>query len=90
MSKVHIGVGDDFPVEDAGGPADDARPYPCGGRRAHWEKRRAYWAARHAARQERWNRWCAFWHGSRANSAPETAKTDASYSDVPPFKNGEG
>jgi hypothetical protein len=85
MSKVHIGVGDEFPLEDA---RQDAG-YACGGRWAHWERRRAYWAERRAARRERWAAWCAFWHGAPKDAGRPAAEGDASSTDVPPRKDGE-
>jgi hypothetical protein len=73
MSKMNIGVGDDFPVNEASG----AEAYPCGRLRAHWAERRA-------ARRERWRAWCAYWHGADRNSQAPTQGGDASYTDVPP------
>ena len=74
MSKLNIGVGDDFPLNDA----TETDAYPCGRARAHW-------AARRAARRERWRAWCAYWHGPDRNSKPAQGG-DASYTDVPPRK----
>lgn len=90
MSKIEVGVGEDFPINDAETAGGDPHAYRCGGRRAHWAKRRATWEARRAARRERWARFCAFWSGERPQSRPEKPKGDASYSDVPPFKTSEG
>jgi hypothetical protein len=73
MSKVHIGVGDDFPVNEATGP----EAHPCG-------RRRAYWAARRAARRERWRAWCEYWRGQTEPERPHAPPGDASYTDVPP------
>jgi hypothetical protein len=73
MSKVHIGIGDDFPVHETSG--QDA--YSCGRIRGHW-------AARRAARRERWRAWCEYWHGHKDREAAPTQSGDASYTDVPP------
>lgn len=73
MSKMNIGVGDEFPVNES--PETDS--YPCGRVRAHW-------AARRAARRERWRQWCAFWHGADKKPRAPAQGGDASYTDVPP------
>jgi hypothetical protein len=75
MSKLNVGVGDDFPINDA----QETHAYSCGRARAHW-------AARRAARRERWAAWCAFWHREKADDRAPKPETDASYTDVPPFK----
>jgi hypothetical protein len=81
MSRLNIGVGDAFPIEDAQA-SRDKRPYACGGgRRAHWAARYAAWEARRAARRARWLAWCAFWHGATPKAA--APNQDASYADGP-------
>lgn len=72
MSKVHIGVGDDFPVNEATGVG----AHPCG-------RRYAAWAARREARRERWQAWCEYWHGRSQPERPPAPGGDASYTDVP-------
>lgn len=72
MSKVHIGVGDEFPVNEG----SETGAYPCGQMRAHW-------VARRAARRERWRAWCAYWHQPDRKPKAETHARDASYTDVP-------
>jgi hypothetical protein len=73
MSRLNIGVGDEFPLNEASGPES----YPCGRMRAHWRARRE-------ARRERWLAWCAFWHGAPATGKAPAPAGDASYTDVPP------
>lgn len=77
MSKLNIGIGDEFPINEANG----TEAHPCGRVRAHL-------SARRAARRERWRAWCAFWHGADRKPKPPAQEGDASYADVPPRKDG--
>lgn len=75
MSKIEVGVGEDFPINDA----TDTHPYSCGRVRAHW-------AARRQARRERWRKWCARWQAPDGDPKPPAQEGDASYSDVSPAR----
>jgi hypothetical protein len=74
MSKVNVGVGDEFPIHEVTGSGAT----PCGRVRAHWQARRE-------ARYERLRAWCAFWHGAPDKPAAPASSGDASYTDVPPL-----